>query len=68
MMAYAVLLSIVALLALLVRGRTAPAILFTVWAAAYYLAGFVSEREWLAGYTNSALITLILLLLVSVAL
>ncbi|MCK9985539.1 MAG: hypothetical protein AzoDbin1_02011 [Azoarcus sp.] len=68
MTAYAVLLSIVALLALLIRGRTAPAMLFTVWAAAYYLAGFVSEREWLAGYTNSALITLILLLLVSLAL
>lgn len=68
MTAYAVLLSIVALLALLIRGRTAPAILFTVWAAGYYLAGLVSEREWLAGYTNSALITLILLLLVSLAL
>ncbi|NMF90384.1 SLC13 family permease [Aromatoleum petrolei] len=65
---YLVLLSIVALLTLLIRGRTTPAILFTVWAAAYYLLGFVSEREWLAGYTNSALTTLILLLLVSLAL
>jgi hypothetical protein len=68
MIAYAVLLSIVALLGLLIRGRIAPAILFTVWAAGYHLVGLVGQREWLAAYTNSALVTLILLLLVSVAL
>ena len=68
MTAYAVLLSILALLALLIRGRMAPALLFTVWAAGYYLTGLVNQREWLSGYTNPALITLIVLLLVSLAL
>lgn len=65
---YLVLLSIAVLLALLIRGRIAPAVLFTIWAAAFQFAGLVSQRDWLAGYANPALITLIVLLLVSVAL
>lgn len=65
---YLVLLSIAVLLGLLIHGRTAPAILFAVWAAGFHLAGLVDQREWLAGYANPALITLIVLLLVSVAL
>ncbi|MCK0509191.1 SLC13 family permease [Aromatoleum anaerobium] len=68
MTAYVVLLSIVVLLALLIRGRTSPAVLFTAWAAGYYLAGLVDERKWLTSYSNPALVTLIVLLLVSLAL
>ncbi|NMG76354.1 SLC13 family permease [Aromatoleum diolicum] len=63
-----VLLSIVALLALLIHGRAAPALLFTVWAAAFHVTGLVDEREWLSSYSNPALITLVVLLLVSHAL
>ena len=68
MSAYVVLLSIVALFALLIRGRTSPAVLFTIWAAGYYLTGLVDERKWLTSYSNPALVTLIVLLLVSLAL
>lgn len=68
MTAYLVLLSIVALLALLIHGRVAPALLFTVWAAGFHVTGLVDEREWLSSYSNPALITLVVLLLVSLAL
>lgn len=68
MTAYLVLLSIGGLLFLLVQGRLAPGVLFTGLAASYYLFGLVDQKTWLSSYTNSALMTLIVLLLVSLAL
>lgn len=68
MTAWVVLLSVGVLLALLVHGRWPPAVLFVVWAVGYHLAGWVDEATFLASYTNPALVTLVLLLLVSIAL
>ncbi len=68
MTAYLVLLSIGGLLALLIHGRIAPGVLFTGLAAVYYLLGLVSQGTLLASYSNPALMTLIVLLLVSLAL
>lgn len=67
-LAYAVLGSLGLLLVLLVRGRTPPALLFTVWATVYYLCGLVDQRAFLSGFTNPALATLVLLMMVSIAL
>lgn len=66
--ALGVLLSVLLLLGLLLHGRVATAVLFTTWAAAYFLLGLVPEATFLAGYTNSALVTLLVLMLVSLAL
>lgn len=66
--AYGVLVSILALLVLLIRGRQSPAMLFALWAGAYFLLGLVDQKTFLASYANPALATLILLLLVSLAL
>ncbi len=68
MTAYLVLASIAGLLVLLVQGRFAPGVLFTALAGGYYLLGLVDQKVWLASYTNPALMTLIVLLLVSLAL
>lgn len=68
MTAWLVLGSIALLLALLVHGRISPAILFSVWGGVYYLSGLVDEKTYLAGFTNPALATLVVLLLVSLAL
>jgi di/tricarboxylate transporter len=65
---WAVLLSIVVLLALLVHGRIAPVVLFSIWAGAYFLLGWVSQASYLGGFTNPALVVLLLLLMVSLAL
>lgn len=56
------------LLALLVHGRLAPVLLFTGWAVGYFLLGLVNQSEFLGGFTNPALVTLLILLLVSLAL
>lgn len=68
MMAWVVLASLGVLLALLVHGRWSPAVLFVMWAVGYHLVGWVDEGAFLSSYTNPALVTLVLLLLVSVAL
>jgi di/tricarboxylate transporter len=68
MTAYLVLGSIVLLLALLIHGRVSPAILFASWAAGYHLLGLASQQALLTSFSNPALATLILLLLVSLAL
>lgn len=65
---WAVLLSIALLLALLISGRVKPAIAFTTLAGAFLLAGLVDTATLLAQYTNPALATLLLLMLVSLAL
>ena len=68
MTATLVLLSIGVLLVLLISGRVAPAPLFVSWAVGFHLLGLVDQRALLGSYTNSALATLVLLLLVSLAL
>ncbi|MGP9737765.1 MULTISPECIES: SLC13 family permease [Halomonas] len=65
---WAVLLSIALLLALLTSGRVKPAIAFVSLASIFLLLGFVDTPTLLAQYTNPALATLLLLLLVSLAL
>lgn len=67
-MTWAVLLSIAGLLALLISGVVRPAIAFVGLAGAYLLLGLVDTATLLAQYTNPALATLLLLLLVSLAL
>lgn len=68
MSAYITLGSIALLLALLIHGRISPAILFATWAGAYHVLGLTSTQAFLSSFTNPALATLILLLLVSLAL
>lgn len=68
MAAYLTLASILLLLGLLIHGRWSAAVLFTVWAVAYQMAGLLDQKALLASYTNPALITVILLLLVSLVL
>ena len=68
MTAYLVLASIAVLLGLLIHGRLSPAILFAAWAGGYTLLGLSSQQAFLSSFTNTALATLILLLLVSLAL
>ncbi len=67
-MTWAVLLSIAGLLALLVSGVVRPAIAFVGLAGAYLVLGLVDTTTLLQQYTNPALATLLLLLLVSLAL
>lgn len=66
--AHLVLISIAVLIGLLASGRLSPAVLFTGFAGAYYLAGWIDQRTLLNSYTNPALATLILLLCVSLVL
>lgn len=68
MTAWWVLLSVGALLILLVQGRFSPAVLFSGWAVAYVLCGVIGQQALLNSYANPALITLIILMLVSLAL
>lgn len=63
-----VLASVGLLLGLLIHGRLAPVVLFTGWAVGYFLLGLVNQDTFLGGYTNPALVTLLVLLLVSLAL
>ena len=67
MAAWAVLVSIAGLLLVLFTGRARPAIAFGTLAAAYLVFGLVDTTTWLQQYTNPALATLLLLLLVSLA-
>lgn len=63
-----VLGSIGILLALLIHGRIKPGILFTGLASLYYLLGLIDQRSFLASFGNPALVTLVLVLIVSLAL
>ncbi|QUX94516.1 SLC13 family permease [Marinomonas sp. CT5] len=60
-----VLLSIAVLLITLVKTSIRPATAFTVLAALYLLFDLVPINTFLQGYTNSALATLVLLILIS---
>ncbi|WP_404343645.1 SLC13 family permease [Vreelandella venusta] len=65
---WAVLLSITVLLALLISGKVKPAIAFVTLAGGYLLVRVIDTGTLLAQYTNPALATLLLLLLISLAL
>ncbi|MBE0465009.1 MAG: SLC13 family permease [Halomonadaceae bacterium] len=65
---WAVLFSITILLVLLISGRLKPAIAFVTLAGIFLLLGLVDTSTLLAQYTNPALATLLLLLLVSLSL
>ena len=56
-----------ALVALLIQGKLRPALLFSGAVLITYLSGLADINAVVAGYTNSALLTLVLLLLVSLA-
>ena len=60
-----VLLTLPLLLAVLASGRVNPAVAFFTLAAAFMLGGLVSTEAFLASFTNPALATLVVLLLVS---
>ncbi|MFH7566192.1 SLC13 family permease [Oceanimonas smirnovii] len=68
MMAWWVLASVGVLLVLLVRGKLSPAVLFGSWATGYLMLGVVTQQQWLNSFTNPALATLLVLMLVSLAL
>lgn len=68
MSAYLVLASIGVLLGLLIHGRLSPAVLFSCWAVGYVILGVVDEQAMLGSFSNPALITLLVLMLVSLAL
>lgn len=68
MITWAVLLSLAGLLTALISGRVRPAIAFVSLAGTYLLFGLVDTATLLQQYTNPALATLMLLLLVSLAL
>ena len=68
MLSWTVLLSVAVLLALLTSGKVRPATGFVSLACIYLLTGLVDTPTLLAQYTNPALATLLLLLLVSLAL
>lgn len=68
MLAWAVLLSLCIFLAVLISGRVKPTTAFTGLAGLYLLTGQVDTATLLAQYTNPALATLLLLMLVSLAL
>ena len=67
-MIWVVLFSIAVLLGLLISGKVRPAIAFVSLAVIYLLLGLVDTATLLRQYTNPALATLLLLLLVSLAL
>ncbi len=68
MVAWLVLISVIALLVILASGKMQPAVAFTGLAGAYLLFGWIDTSSFLIQYTNPALAALLLLLLVSLAL
>lgn len=62
------LASLVVLLAFLMHGRWPAATLFAVWAGGFFLLGLIDQSELLSSFSNPALVTLLLLLMVSLVL
>lgn len=62
-----ILVSLVVLIGLLISGKFRPASLFGGMVILAYLSGLIEMPVVMSGFTNASLITLILLLLVSVA-
>jgi len=56
------------LLVLLIQNKYKPSILFGGLASIYFLFDFISFKDWSMSYTNSSLMILVLLLIVSIAL
>lgn len=65
--AWIVIASIAVLLGLLIHGKIPTVVVFTTMAVAYFIAGYVKESVFLNSFTNSALATLLVLLMVSQA-
>ncbi|MGR7921523.1 SLC13 family permease [Zobellella denitrificans] len=53
---------------MLIQGRFSPAVLFTSWAVGYVLLGVVEQQALLGSFSNPALITLLVLMLMLVSL
>lgn len=62
-----VIASILLLLALLIYNKHKPHILFTLIGIFYFLIGYIDYKEYFVGFINSALITLVLLMMISIA-
>jgi len=63
-----VAISLVLLLILLIQNKFRPSMLFGGLAGIYYVFDFISLKDWTSSYTNSSLLVLVLLLVVSIAL
>jgi di/tricarboxylate transporter len=63
--AYIGLAAVLALIVLLVHGRWPASVLFPAWACGFYLSGVIGQADLLGSFTNPALVTLLLLLMVS---
>lgn len=61
----AVLISLVVLVALLVKGTVRPAILFAGMLGLYYFAGLIETRQMLHNFVNPSLVTLVVLIVIS---
>lgn len=62
-----VIISILLLLGLLIYNKHKPHILFALVGIFYFLIGYIDYKEYFIGFTNSALITLVLLMVASIA-
>ncbi len=60
--------SLILLLVLLVQNKFRPSILFGSLASIYYIFDLINLQDWSSSYTNSSLLVLVLLLVVSIAL
>ncbi|EAH9174676.1 SLC13 family permease [Campylobacter jejuni] len=60
-------ITLLILLILLIRNKIKPAVLFGSLAGFYYALGYLDFKTWISSYTNDSLISLMLLLLVSIA-
>ncbi|NBL00969.1 MAG: SLC13 family permease, partial [Erysipelotrichia bacterium] len=63
-----ILSSFLVFIALLVSNRFKPVFLFTGLTIVYYLAGYLPESHFVSNFSNVALMTLVLLLLISIGL
>lgn len=59
--------SLLLLITFLIFSKIKPSILFGFLAIFYYIIGYLDLNSWLVSYTSSSLITLVMLLLISVA-
>jgi di/tricarboxylate transporter len=67
-MKFLVAFSFLSLVVLLIQNKYKPSVLFGGVASFYFLFDFITFKEWSGSYTNSSLLVLVLLLVVSIAL
>ena len=67
MMKLVVAASLILLLVLLIQNKIRAGVLFASLAVFYYLLGYLDYKSFVSSYTNDSLISLVLLLLVSIA-